>query len=743
MSDSLIRLRQLNQTELSGYISRVLLPALRASGYNITGANRDLLPTSSGAQDLGSSSFPFDSVFTNQVQVPSGSGIWFGTTFLTAYTSGSTAVISVGSYQITSNPTGLSIVGPSGSIGITGPSGATGVSGIGITGISGVGTTGITLLLSNGTRTNNILLPSGLTGVRGVSLTGLYSSGGYIFPQFSNGTTGTGIPLPTGIQGARGMAGGITLGIYDFTGLLAGQILPKAYIYDIDPLGASYNPTINLVKGMTYDFNYTGLSLTGVTIGLTTYKTNYFVVNSSTGYLKFAFFDPSVTDLYSNPYSGRYVKGEIGGAVYSDIYAKVADGDTIYNVEENANRGEQVFTLKYSASSPLKWGFQRFNFTTMDPMDDTSEWGFYVLGDVLSDYFGPSGASGQQGPAGIPGAQGERGPRGLNGSAGTSITGIERDGNDVRFLFSNGSVSDWTTLPAGGPTGPSGPAGAAGPSGAQGPQGLPGATGFADRYSATFLYSDTSINGTGQAFNKRPSGTSTWVLCQNNNRKFSPGDEVSFYNDALKGKAYTTWQKLLFADTPYDRYQYFYATVSDYNSTNGLLNFVVSDTPSPLGMVGNEVLWHQYNEVDVNLGGLGSSGAQGPIGPAGPRGDTGNSVFVINHPTSGIRTGNNLIHTNQYDGFDLHITGLNNIVLFDYNTFATGQTILLRIANSGVGTNNDILPLITWGTGEIKFPYGVQAPGPEPNTACMYTLVRYPDAPFIRVFCTYSMQYSL
>jgi collagen type VII alpha len=752
-ADSLIRLRQLNQPEVSGYIKQVVPHALRATGINITGTG--VLPTGSGTHFLGSDAWPWLNIHSKAISVPSGSGIWFGSTFVTAYTSGSNAIIRVGDYTFNSSPTGLSIIGPSGATGPTGATGATGVSGISVTGITGVGGTGMRLLFSNGSTSNSIPLASGATGATGISLTGFSQTGYIIKPLYSNGTTGSGITLPTGQQGRQGKAGGIVFDISDFTGFGTGSPEPKAFIYDIDAGGLTYNPDLSLIKGMTYNIGYSGLALTGVTItgngidyqtGL--FESNYFVESGITGYLKFCLFSDDATDLYGNLKTGRYIRQDYPQttAVYADILAKVVTESEAYNIEEHYNRGEIDFTLKLGASSALKYGFQKYNFYTQEPIDQDGAWGFYVLGDIEASYFGPAGPSGATGPQGLAGSQGERGLKGTDGTPGASITGVDRSANNIRFALSNGLYTDYIALPSGGPTGPTGPSGSQGPSGVTGPTGPQGAAGMADTYAATFDYWDTTFSGSGQTLGKRASGSSSWSGVTGDNRRFAYGDEISFQNSALVGKAYTVYQKLLFADTPYTRSQYFYGEVTDFNSALGSLSFVVSNSPTGIGLSGNQITWYRYNIIDLNLGGLGSPGPSGATGQQGVKGDTGNPLFCFNTGCSGITANQTTIIDFTGDAIDLFITGATNMIQFNYNRFNVGQTMMLRVANSGVVTNTALNPLIQWGTGEIRFPYGASAPAPSPSTACIYTFVRWPNynnVPNPRVFCTYSVEYPL
>jgi collagen type VII alpha len=753
--DSLIKLRQINQAELTGFVQRVVPYTLSGSGFSLTGTH--IIPTTSGSSDLGGQSLPFREIYAKEINLPSNSGIWFGQDFFTAYTSGNQAVVKVGSYSITTTGNLLAIIGPSGQSGV-GFSGASGVSGISITGASGINSTGVKFLLSNGTLTNSIFLPSGATGATGIGLTGFRMSGLLtMLPLFNNGTTGSGITIPSGQRGLQGVVGGVRYDFSDFTGI-TGDLQPKAYVYNIDEQGNTYNPNIYLIKGLSYNFGYSGLNLTGVTItgngvdyATGSFRSNYFVESGITGYLKFALFDPTVTGLYSNPKTGRYIRQEIlgVGGSYADVIAKVVTDTNFYNISETVNRGELDFNVKLSATANLKYGFQKYNFFTQSAIDSLGSWGFYVLGDVYNDFYGRTGQPGAQGAIGQAGAQGERGLRGLDGADGASITGIIRSFNDIAFQLSNGTITSYITLPTGGPSGATGPAGSTGPSGATGPTGPIGPSGLADRYATSFDYQDTYYNGTGQAMYKRVSGSSTWNLVTGTGRRFTAGDEISFYNNGLTAKSYTTYQKLIFADTPYTRGQYFYGDVTSYNSSNGLISVIVSSSPAPLGDFTGQIRWDNYALIQVNLGGLGSQGPQGVSGASvtgaqGPIGNTGNQVFVINTPTSGLVAGSNTLKFSQYDAWDLSFTGNNNQIYFDYSTFSTGQTVILRLYNSGAvdNLNTGPVPLVNWETSYIKFPYNVSAPAPNPGEAAMYTFLRFPDtAAGRRVYCTYSTSY--
>lgn len=747
--DSLIRLRQLNQSDISGYISQVLFPILQQSGLTIQGS---LLPTGSGVFDIGSLSLPYRNYYGSAFNLPSTGVINFGSTPLNAFISGGAAIIQVGGFTISSSANGVSIIGATGPSGATGSIGASGISVTGAINVSG----NLKLLFSNGTTGNAVPLPSGATGTigpSGASIVNFVQSGNYYAPVFSNNHTGSYIGLPSGSKGDKGDAGGIVYDFNLFTGLSSGDVPPAVTIFDIDPFGITQNPAINMIRGMTYSLNYSGLDLTTINISGSGITTNYFVDNGVTGYLKFVIFDSAITGISTNYWTGRHIRQEYQASginqstAYNDLTDFLAAGDVFYNLNETNNFTSQTATVKLGSPSSLyKYGFQKYNLFTQEPLDDSSNWGFYVLGDLNISYFGAAGPQGLIGPQGNPGPQGEQGDAGLTGPQGTSITGVNRDGNNIRFVLDDGTFTDFITLPAGGDTGPEGPQGSTGPSGAQGPIGPRGATGFADQYASSFLYTDTNIGGSGNALLQRTSGTSTWSLLTGSNRKFGIGDEVQFYNNGLIGKAYTTWQMLVFADTPLSRNQYFYGAVSSYDSTIGLLSFIVQPSPAPLGLVANQVLLNNYNIVNTNLGGLGSigpSGTSGIQGPQGTRGDTGNSVFAINL-ISGLQTNiTNNFDVSRYDGINLYFTGANNIINFDLTKFSTGHAVMLRLKNSGSLSNTNEPPLVSWDA-HISFPYGVTAPAPNAGESNIYTFVRFPtEAGQDRIFCTYSVNYAV
>src|ERR1051325_728746 len=106
MADSLIRLKQLNTKDLTGFVRQSLPMLLSEAGAAFSG---HVVPNNSSIYNLGSSSNYWKELFTNQISVPSGSGIYFGNTFLNIVLTPSEAKIHLGGYTISSSPNGISI----------------------------------------------------------------------------------------------------------------------------------------------------------------------------------------------------------------------------------------------------------------------------------------------------------------------------------------------------------------------------------------------------------------------------------------------------------------------------------------------------------------------------------------------------------------------------------------------------------------------------------------------------------
>ena len=737
--DSQIRLRQLNQSDLSGWLSNSMFPILSGSGLNVY--NNNISPTYSGTENLGSSNFPYNTGFFNNIYIPSGNSINFGNTTLTAWTSGNYGLVTVGGYNIISNNNALMIIGPSGPSGAIGPIGNTGISGIGVTGISGSGT--LTLLFSNGGTSNTIILPSGKQGPSGISNTGYYQSGNFLSPLFSNGSTGSSFFIPSGQMGVTGPVGAININFGQMTGFITGATSPTPYvILNINPT-ITQNPPINAVKGMNYTFGYSGLNIFQVS----GFPTNLFIDDfGRTGYLQFTLFDPT------SPV-GRFVSGEATQS-YSFYSSLIDNSDVMLGPIIAPNLNQISFGINFTANSNYYYGFQRYLLATQTPIDDNvnqGEWGFYILGQFNTNYFGPVGLSGVQGIAGIPGPAGDLGPPGSDGPPGISISGVNTFNNNIQFVFTDGSVSQWINLPSGGPQGGLGPTGPQGISGAPGGIGATGATGPAghsDTYFAEFYPSNMVISGFTGLY-KQVSGTSPFIECTGTNVFMAPGDNIYFQTPSLVGKAYSPWQSVLFADDNFYNARYFYASVVSFNNNNGAMQCVVNSNPPPVGTSGGYIQLWNYSLIDMNLGGLGSPGVQGPTGAQGTPG-TGaystfqNSNFIYLPGNSGI-TLNPALH----NCWNLVFTGLNNTINLNYSTFYTGATVLIKLSNSGNYFNNASLnpsddPEMIWDPA-MYFPYGTPF-GADPGTSTLFTLLRVPDmttglSPTILV--TYASNYNV
>ena len=743
--DSLIRLRQLNQPDLSGYISQVVYPALRVSGLSFSGSK--LVPTGSGVFDLGAPTNPFNNLYANNLRIPSGNALYFGGVPFNASYSGSNALFQFGSYAISTNPQGLTIIGPSGSQGFTGVQGPTGVSGIGLTGINKVGSN-MNLYWSNGNVTS-LPLVSGATGVSGVSITGLKQvSEAYFVPQFSNGTTGAAVQLVSGARGPEGPAGGILIDCSQMMGVYSEQRYPSVTIYSVDP-DYIENPTLHFTKGMRYTIGLSGLN----TCQINGTGTNLYTGESlgQTGILRFAFFDPSKNANLAS-HTGRIIQVEYPAMDNTQVDSWVDEGmnSAVFALTDSSITSSTSFNIKWSAQTGYWYGFYRSDINGNSMVGDA---GLYLLGKAQIDVYGPTGPSGASGPMGPPGPAGTRGPAGQS-SPGVSIIGAEQDGSyNIRFHYSDNTWSDWFQMPAGGPQGVQGPSGPIGPEGDIGPQGVRGPTG--DRYNGGFYignmettYNDTLYNG----FQKKVGGIGAWTLCTETERTCFTGDLIWFSASSLVGLAYTPWQSVLFSDPSYSYGHKFYATVYSYNTYNGDLQAVISSTPSMPST--NPINFTDYSAgVVINLGGLGSpgpSGAPGPSGPQGAKGDAGAALFSVSPWTEITQNVATNLNATTYDIWSLYFTVDNNIVTFNSATFPVGKTLMLQIANIGDYDEGQATPLINWDAG-IYWPQGTPAPGPHFYDGVQlyywvnsYTFVRVKDvAGNPRYMGTYAVNYQV
>jgi len=511
MATSLIKIRQIDQTELSGYVQQLVVGAPTSSGSSF---NSNIIPSASGVYNLGSTGSYWKNVYANQINLPSGSGVYFGNQFFT--TSGNSLLISGpgGTTAISSTTNYVTYVGP------TGPTGPTGASGAIITGVVNSGGGMIYFVLNNGSSTNSIQLPSGATGsigptgASGISVTGavsgVNSTGTYFRFLFSNNSTGTYIYVPSGVQGADGDVGGVTLNFLTLTGLFSGQSNP--YV-SVDGLSGTFNggPDINLIKGFSYKFNSEGinsLNYTNTASAISDKSTNFIIYGANdtganskyvngtiqngagatltgiqnSGVLLFTIFD-------NNAVKGRYIWKEaaagslstVSGYVidptgifenYSYLADYVAIGATGYNFYWKSQG-----TLKFSdyIADQYKYGFALYNADSLvDPPVIQDLQAYYVLGNLNLSYAPLAGPKGATGPSGIPGPAGPSGIAGSIGATGVGVSGVNTiiGGGGIlsgfQLVLTNGQSVGPYMIPTGGPQGAAGATGPTGPIGATG-----------------------------------------------------------------------------------------------------------------------------------------------------------------------------------------------------------------------------------------------------------------------------------
>jgi collagen type VII alpha len=507
MATSLIKLRQLDQTELSGYIQQFQAGVPTSSGASFS---QNIIPSVSGLYTLGNTGNYWQTLYSNSIYLPSGSGITFGNQ--TFVPSGNALVISgpSGSTIISSTTNYVTYVGPQG------PVGATGASGAKITGASADVNYNVTFFLNDGSSTNPISLPSGAVGPSGYagpsgasvtgSITGTNSSGQYFKFLYSNGATGIPIYVPSGVQGADGEVGGVTLYFQNLTGLFTGQSSP---IVSVAGLSGTYvgGPDINLIKGFSYKFNFSGIN--SLLYEPTNATTNFIAYGDNDAGYYSAYDGSQLVNGLGNPLInlgnsgallltlfasttplGRYLWKENGAATTGIVSSGLLiDPTTVFEnyayVPENLIVGSNSYnfywktegTVRFSDSvqSNYKYGFALYNADSLQnpPVLQDSE-AFYVLGNLNLAYAPLAGPQGPTGPQGIPGPAGVSGPSGSVGATGIGVSGVTTNIvggilNGFQIVLTNGQVVGPYLIPTGGPVGPSG---AVGPAGSQGTSGI-------------------------------------------------------------------------------------------------------------------------------------------------------------------------------------------------------------------------------------------------------------------------------
>jgi len=509
MATSLIKVRQIDQTELSGYVQQFVVGSPTSSG---SAFNTNVIPVGSGVYNLGNSGNYWKNVYTNQINLPSGSGVYFGNQFFT--TSGNSLLISGpgGTTAISSTTNYVTYVGP------TGPVGATGASGAKITGVTG-NSPYVTFLLNDGSQTNQILLPSGATGAQGLvgpsgvsvtgALTGINSTGTYFRFLFSNTGTGGYIYVPSGVQGADGQVGGATLTFLNLTGLFSGQATPTI---TVDGISSSYingGPDINLIKGFSYKFNYEGINTLRYTDATYTNKSTNFIIygKNDTGlYSQYNYLTGPLngagaaltgiqnsgallfTIFTNSAQTGRYIWKESSSAAMNTISGQVVSPTGIfenysylYDTITVNSTGYNFYwktqgTLKFSnnISDTYKYGFALYNSDSLVyPPVLQSPQAYYVLGTLNLSYAPLAGPIGPQGNQGIPGPAGPSGLAGSVGATGVGVSGVNTiitAGilSGFQLVLTNGQSVGPYMIPTGGPQGATGSAGSTGPTGPTG-----------------------------------------------------------------------------------------------------------------------------------------------------------------------------------------------------------------------------------------------------------------------------------
>ena len=299
----------------------------------------------------------------------------------------------------------------------------------------------------------------------------------------------------------------------------------------------------------------------------------------------------------------------------------------------------------------------------------------------------------------------------------------------------------------------------------RGDVGATGATGYADKYYSIFPVISGLPTGVGSFANNITGISVNGVSVSGISSKFLPNSDISFKNPSLIGYAYSPNQKVLVSSNSYTG-SYFYGNVNSYDSSMGMISLKVSSGISDFsGILGttidgaNNILWYNYGNATINLGANLMSGAVGRQGDKGDKGDQGipgtpsvmrNFESVVSFNLEGSADSVTL-QPASYDVFSIWVTGVFGYgayspkINIDCSSFLVGQSIIIKVRNSGVLYGNGEPPLFfISGVGEapIKWPNGIYT-RPNIGEAYIYTLLRFPDE-FGQFACygTYSNPYN-
>jgi hypothetical protein len=373
----------------------------------------------------------------------------------------------------------------------------------------------------------------------------------------------------------------------------------------------------------------------------------------------------------------------------------------------------------------------------------------YQLQFIFSDgSIGPWVNMPSGGPSGVAGPSGQRGSFtnhflgaysdfttytlddsvSFSGSSYIYINALDDLGNDPT------NVSYWQVLAQKGDVGPS------------------GATGYADRYSASFNVVSGFPTGAGSYSSGITGFTFSGVDYSGSSTFFSTGQVMSFRNAALTGYSFTPFQQVIVSTNDYYG-TYFYATVNSYNSTSGMISMTPTFITGIVGTTGTYTSlgsgrWYRYGNATINLGAnlmSGATGAQGIQGIQGPPGTASamrcQTYSLHSGQTGSLNpTGLNITGGTGIEMFCVTITGNGtqyyggDSVILDFNCSAmtTGQSVILKVINSGVPLGNNEPPLFYFtGSGvinssKIKWPNGLYS-RPNHGESYIYTVLRFPD----------------